>query len=115
MRFIEIMGGRVLTIGKLKSRRTGFPMTFVLSMGKVLKDEQFRREVRVGKYYIDFGNDVCWGIEIDGKKWHMDVVADFERESYLYQRGWRIKRIDAVKLWNQPDQVQREILQFLYA
>jgi len=83
-------------------------------MGKAFRDERFKREVRVGKYYLDFGNDIFWGIEVDGEKWHMDVIAEFERESYIYQRGWRILRIKAIRLWNDPARVQREVLQFLY-
>lgn len=114
LRFIEIMGGRVFRLKYVRHPRTKFPIAYIASMGKVLRDEKFKREVRVGKYFLDFGNDVFCAIEIDGRNWHMDVVAEFERDSYIYQRGWRIKHIDAIKLWNQPDQVQREILKFLY-
>lgn len=108
------MGGRVIRFEFIKHRKTHFPLAFVISMGKVFKAEQFKREVRVGKYYIDFGNDICWGIEVDGKQWHRDVVKEFDRDSFFYTRGWRIKHIPAVQLWNQPDLVQREVLQFLY-
>lgn len=114
MRFIEIMGGKVFRIEKIRHRSTKFPMTIVLSMGSVLKDECFQREVRVGKYFIDFGNDVLYGFEIDGRQWHRDVVKEFEREIYFHDRGWRVKHIDAVKLYNAPDQVQREVLAYLY-
>ncbi len=114
MRFIEIMGGRVMRFEKIRSRKTGFPLSIVISMGRFLKDERFKREVRAGKYFVDFGNDILYAFEIDGKYWHMDVVAQFERDSYLYQRGWRIMRIEAVRIYNNPDAVKREVLKFLY-
>jgi very-short-patch-repair endonuclease len=83
-------------------------------MGKILSGENFKREVRVGRYFLDFGNDVFWGIEIDGRKFHLDIVAEFDRDSYLYERGWRIKHIDAIKVFNEPDVVMRDVLQFFY-
>lgn len=115
LKLIEIMGGKFLKINKLKHPKTHFPFAIVLSMGKVLETEKFKREVRIGKYFVDFGNDIAWAIEVDGKNFHRDVVAEFDRDSYIYQRGWRIWHIDAVRLWNSPDLVQREVLKFLYA
>lgn len=113
-RFVEIMGGRCLTIGWLRSRGTGFPVTLVVSLGSILRAEHYHREVRVGKYFIDFGNDVGRGLEIDGREYHTDVVAAFDRDSYLYQHNWIVKHIPAHKLWNDADSVQREVLEFLY-
>lgn len=112
-RFVRLMGGRVLTFRHIRSTKTGFPLTFVLGLGRSLRAQQFRREVRVGKYYVDFANDIGWCIEIDGSEWHRDVVAEFERESYLYQRGCRILRIKAPRLWNDSAGVQRDVLKFL--
>ena len=114
LRFIEIMGGKVVRFKKIKSRKSGFCLAIIYSLGAPLNDERFKREKRVGRYFVDFGNDICIGIEIDGKQWHRDVVKEFERDSYFYQLGWRIKRIDAIRVFNSPDKVQREVLQFLY-
>jgi len=114
LRLIEIMGGKYWKIEWLKHPRTKFRFAIVLSLGKFLRDEKFGREVRVGKYYIDFGNDVLMGIEVDGAEYHRDVVAAFDRDSYLYQRNWRVMHIMAVRLWNEPAVVQREVLKFLH-
>jgi very-short-patch-repair endonuclease len=114
LKLIEIMGGKVFRISWLKHPKTKHKFALVISIGKPLKTEKFKREVRIGKYFVDFGNDVCWAIEVDGKNFHRDVVAEFDRDSYIYSRGWRMWHIDAARLWNQPDIVQREVLRFLY-
>lgn len=108
------MGGKVLTIGWLRHPKTKFKFAIVLSLGKFLKDEKYKREVRCGRYFIDFGNDVLRGIEVDGAEYHTDIVAAFDRDSYLYQRSWKVMHIMAVRLWSEPAVVQREVLQFLY-
>ena len=114
VRLVEIMGGRMLKIKFIKHYETKRPLTIILSLGKALESERFGREVRAGRYYIDFGNDLAMGLEVDGAAYHRDVVAQFERDSYLYQRGWRIIHIPAIKLWNDPLAVQQQILSFVY-
>lgn len=114
LRFIELMGGKVLTFKCLKSTKTGFPLALVLSLGKTLRGEGFKREVRVGRYYADFANDVGWVIEIDGKAFHRDIVYEQQRDDYFKLFDWRVLRIDAAKLWNSGQKVQRNVLKFLY-
>lgn len=114
VRLIEIMGGKYFTIKALRHRKTKFPLTIVVSLGKILESERFAREVRVGRYFVDFGNDLAMALEVDGKAYHRDIVREFERDSYLYQRGWRVVHIPAIKLWNDPLAVQHEILRFVY-
>lgn len=114
LKFVDIMGGKSFAIDFIKHPKTKFPLAFVWSLGKHLNDENFKREVRVGKYYIDFGNDIGIGLEIDGHHWHRDVVAEFDRDSYLYQRNWRVIHIPAVRLYNEPGKVQSEVLSFLF-
>jgi len=108
------MGGKVTTIKQIKRPATKFPLAIVWSLGPALKTEMFEREVQAGKYWLDFGNDIFWGFEIDGREWHRDIVAEFDRDSYLYQRGWRIMHIEAGNLWRSPDRVKLQVLQFLY-
>src|SRR5579884_2187911 len=93
LKFIDIMGGTYTTIGWIKRPATKFPFAIVWDLGPYLKPENFEREKHAGRYFIDFGNDILWGFEIDGQAYHRDVVAEFERDSYLYQRGWRIMHI----------------------
>lgn len=115
VRFIEIMGGRFYTINWLRHYKTKRPFVIMLSLGRVLNDEKFRREVRTGRYWADFANDVGWTIEVDSVAWHKDIVAEFDRESYLYQRGYRTLHIEAGSLWRDPSKVQRRVLHFIYA
>jgi very-short-patch-repair endonuclease len=107
------MGGKVWQSKHIKWPG-GFPLALVLSRGKILKEEKFKREVRAGRYWIDLANEIYVGLEVDGEKWHRDVVAQFDRDSYLYMRGWRIHHISAIRLWLEPNKVQQEVLSFLY-
>lgn len=116
-RFVELMGGRVFTSKRWRSKRTGFPVSVVWSLGKTLEGEQFRREVRFGRYFVDFANDVGRIIEIDGQDYHMDVVADMDREIYIkgVASEARFLRIPAWRLGQDPDRVQRDVMKFIYS
>lgn len=113
IRFIRLMGGKVVTVGFFKHLKTGFPLAVVLTMGKTLRQEQVRREVRVGGKYVDFGNDINRGIEVDGKAYHTDIIAQVERDEYFNKHGWLVLHIPAIEVFNQPDKVQRKVLNFL--
>lgn len=113
LRFVVLMGGKVLKIKRLRDPRTGFCFALIWRRPRIFKHEFVQREVRVGPYFIDFGNDIGRGIEIDGQDYHRDIVAEFERDSYLYQRDWHLLHIQAYLLWQQPDRVQREVVGFL--
>lgn len=110
------MGGHVLRLNKIKHWRSGFPLTIYWRMGKVLRREKFKREVRIGKYFVDFCNDLGWIIEIDGHDYHMDILADLTREGYIRERGFEHwMRIPAHRLWRDPSRVQQDLLKFLSA
>lgn len=116
--FIRIMGGRVITFERLKHPQTHFPAVIVLSMGRVLRRNLVNREVRVGKHWVDFGAVTPYykrGIEIDGEQYHNDIVAQIERDEYFANYGWSVLHIKAVEVRNQPDKVQRLVLDFLSA
>lgn len=90
-------------------------MAIVLSMG-YLKRELLHREVREGRFYLDFATrDAAYrkAIEIDGSQWHMDVLKDQERDEYLRARGWEIKRIPARRVFREPRVVYVEVCRFL--
>lgn len=115
VRFVEIMGGKFFTVSWLRHWQTKRPLTIIYSLGKVLESERFGREVFCGgRFWVDFANDIYMGIDVDGAAYHTDVVRQFERDSHLYQRGYRIIHIPAVKLWNDPGFVQRQVLAFVY-
>jgi len=113
VKFIRIMGGRAISVPFFKHPKTGFSYTYIISMGKILNSELIKREVRVGKYWVDFGNDIKRGIEIDGQKYHNDIVAQQERDDYFAGFDWRVLHIRAADLWRQPDNVQRDVIAFL--
>lgn len=113
MRLVELMGGKVFRIKHVRHYRTKFPLAFIYKQAPVFKAEQIHREYRVGKYFIDYANDIGRGVEVQGADYHRDVVKEFDRESYLYQRGWRILYIEATELYRQPDKVQQRVLAFL--
>lgn len=116
IRFIEIMGGRVIVFDWICNPRTNFKLAAVITLGKILKRERIEREVRVGKCFVDFGTTNKYykrGIEIDGRNWHMDIVKEQERDDYFGQYGWQLLHIQATDLWQCPDSVQRRVLKFL--
>lgn len=123
LRLIELMGGRVFKVKWLRQPRTGFCLAIVLNMGKLFNKERVRREVGYGRYWVDFANDLNRIIEVDGNAYHMDVVADFDREIAIKEmcrklpnpaaREARILRIKADELWRNPNKVQQKVLGFL--
>lgn len=88
-------------------------MAFVVSRGKLLRQEHVGREVRAGKCYIDFANDLHRGIEIQSRKWHNDVIKDAQRFEYLRDRGWRILYIEAIDIFRNPYTVRERVTRFL--
>lgn len=128
LRFIHIMGGRYITVPFVRRPSTRRPLAIVFSLGRALHDERFGREIQAGRFWIDFGNDIYWGIEVDGERYHRDIVREQDREEYLtgfctkrcqkvcYKHsndGWRVKHINAIRLWAEPANVQAEVLKFL--
>lgn len=113
-RFVRIMGGKVLTFDNIKSTKTGFPLTYVRSLGKWLKERGYEREVRVGSKFTDFGSFAQQrGIEIDGRNFHRDIVKEQERDDYFEDYGWILLHIQAADLWQSPDRVQRDVIKFI--
>lgn len=115
VRFIQLMGGKVTQIGFVRPFKNRDPLTIVWTLGHWLRGEKFKREVRIGKYYVDFANDIGRVIEVDGAQWHMDVLADMDREIYIRARfqDCRIHRIKAYHVFNNSGKVQVEALQFI--
>lgn len=107
---MEILGGKALTVHAVRDKKTGLPLTIILSRGPVLRREHFRR---TGDRLILFSNDIKWALAVQGREYERDVVAAYERDEKLREAGWRIKYIKADWLWNKPDLVKRDVLQFL--
>lgn len=116
LRFIELFGGKVWRSQHIFSRSTKFPMAVIYKKPNFFKSENLKREVRIGKYYVDFGVRTPYykrAIEIDGQPYHMDVVAEQDRDIYTYARGWKTLRIRAYRLYNDSSKVQDEVIRFL--
>lgn len=115
---MRLMGARVLTLELIKFN-SNFPASIVISRGKILRKANMRRDVRYGRYYVDFANDLNWVIEVDGAAYHVDVVADFDREVYIKNFlsrspfGMRLLRVPAYRIINNPAQVRADVLKFL--
>ena len=114
VKFARAMHGQVLIVPFVKSRRTGFSLA-IIWRGKILKRELVYREVRSGRYWIDYGVITPFykkGIELHSKQWHGDIVADQERDDYLKAHGWQMRYVTAKHL-REPKRVYAEILRFL--
>ncbi len=113
VRLLRVMGGRVLTLPFWRHPKTKFPAIMVISMGQVFKRERIRREIRVGSKFIDFGNDIKRGIEVDGYEYHGDIVKQVERDEYFANYNWSVLHIDARDLWRDPRGVRKRVVKFL--
>lgn len=114
--FIRLMGGKAIVIDHVKNPFTKFPLTFVTSMGDELEREYVQREVRVGAMYIDFGVQTPYykkGIEIDGKNFHRDIIAEQRRDKYVRDFGWDLLHIQADVLRREPKRVHDLVLDWL--
>lgn len=105
-----------MTINYIKNRRTGFPLTIVFSLGRVLKKEMVLREVRVGGCFVDFATVTPYykkGIEVDGASYHRDVLKEQARDRYLAGYGMSILHVDAASIYRNPRAVQQRVLEWL--
>lgn len=109
---VRILGGVAITFPFLRDPRTDFPAAIVWR-GRFLKAELVRREVRVGRYYIDFGNDIRRGVEVMSDEWHKDIVAEDERREYIEKYGWQLLYIWASDIRDRPNIVRDRVRIFL--
>jgi very-short-patch-repair endonuclease len=116
------MGGKVVRIRPIRDLRTHFPAAIVVSMGPIFRAEKIRREVRFGAHFVDFANDINRIIEVDGAQWHMDVVADFDREIRIKEhtrkyavpgQEARFLRLKAYQIINNPATTRARVRKFL--
>ncbi len=111
--FVRLFGGWVIVVPFIRDPRTKFPMAFFLWLGTYLRSENIRREVPVGSKWVDFGNDLKRGIEIDGGRFHRDIVREQERTEYLAKRGWTLLRIPGTEIRRYPQKVADRVVDFL--
>lgn len=111
IRLEQILGATTITFGRFRDKQTGYPLSFVLTPGLLLKSEKFRRTVLDDRGVL--ANDVKLAIAIQGPEYEHDVVYAYERDQYLAEQGWTIKLIPRSWLYNDPAKVRRTISQFI--
>lgn len=110
LEFARIMGCAILPLPFTYQRKTGKPAVLIVMRG-VMRRENVEREVLARGYFIDFGNDIRRGIEIDGP--HHNVIDDAIRDEHLAKGGWQILHIPASQLYTEPERVRRAATIFL--
>lgn len=110
--FAKIMRCWVIPIPFLRHPETGQWAVFIVMRG-VMRREHMQREVSARGYFMDFGNDIKRGIEVDGEPFHKDIVKDYERDQHLAKDGWIIFRVPGDRLRRSPSRVRREVTEFL--
>ena len=90
---------------------SGCQLVVWYDLGKTLKQWHMEREFKVGRHFVDFGNGQK-ALEVDGRLWHMNVIADAERDTYLKARGVDVLHIKAEELKN-PFRVRAKVIKFL--
>lgn len=113
VRFMRLMGCWVITTSHIRHWHTDFPLRLLVIPGGLYRRERLRREVRVGKHYVDFGNDIQRAIEVDGEQYHRDVIYETARDSYLHEHGWLVLHVPAFMLYKNPKKVCDKAEQFL--
>lgn len=107
------MGGKVMVLDLVKEPIHGYPLCIVLSLGDLLKREKFKREVRVGAFFIDFGNDILRGIEVDWRPFHGDIVREQSRDQYCSEYGWMLLHVTGNDLYTRPEYVRSRVQRFI--
>lgn len=110
-RLINVLGGTTLTLGWLRDKATGHQFTLILSRGKLLRSERFRRAALTPGGIL--ANDIKWAIAVQGPEYEHDVVAAYEQDEKLAAAGWRLWYVRAADVWQNPGRVKKDVLQFL--
>lgn len=111
IRLEQILGGTTITFGRFRDKVTGYPLSFVISRGHILRSERFRRSVLDDQGVL--ANDVKMALAIRGPEYEHDVVHAYERDEYFKEQGWTLKWIPRSLLYTNPDQVRTIVNQFI--
>lgn len=74
-----------------------------------------KREYPVAGYYVDVVTTRFHrvAIEVDGKKYHTDIIGDDERMQRIEAKGWSPLRIEAREILFRPRKTKRDTLKFI--
>ena len=111
--FISIMDGWTIRLTWLRTL-SGCQFVVLYDLGKTLKSHNIERELRaMSGIYLDFGSRINKkAIAIDGARWHMDLVAEAERDERLKAHGFKVLHIRANELKN-SFRVRAKVMKFL--
>jgi very-short-patch-repair endonuclease len=111
IRLEQILGGTTITFGRFRDKQTGYPLSFVMTRGRLLRSERFRRAVLDDKGVL--ANDVRMAIGIRGPEYEHDVLNAMERDEWLAEQGWTLRWIPRSWLYTNPDKVRAIVHQFI--
>lgn len=119
VRFVRMMGGRVTTLPFIRHAETSRPLAVVWTLGRVLRAHKFKHRVVVGvsggETILSFGNDIHWGIELDGLRYHNDILVKQDLDEFFSMAGWRVLHITTTKMQVNPAKIRDEVFRFLSA
>jgi very-short-patch-repair endonuclease len=105
--FVRLMGGVAVNVPVLNR-------AIILSLGPALRQHHFKHRVHVdGRDFVAFGNDIKWGIELDGLRYGIDKSMRAERDRFFEFYGWRVMHIPSTKVVHSPARVRADVLAFL--
>lgn len=112
VRLLTILGGSVLTIGKIK--KNGRPMSIVFTHGKLLRSENFKR-VAIDNQSVLYMNDIHNAIMIQMDSYKQDIVKEQELEDKFIESGIRVRYIPQRWLESNPKLALQSIQSFIYS
>lgn len=89
VRLLHILGGSTVTLGFLRDRETSLPVTLIVSRGRLLRREGFKRRVMVAGQMLSFANARGLAITLL-QGYENDVLAYMEQSEQLAEAGWRV-------------------------
>lgn len=111
VRLLHILGATTLTLGFVRHKNTNFPLTIILSRGRLLRREHFK--AISNNSTILLANDIRWAIALQGRNYENDVVSAYEYDEKLKEMGWVVRYIPERWLWQNPFKVRAEVTRFL--
>lgn len=111
VRLLEVLGGTTLTIGAIQ--RGGRTCTLILSKGRLLRSERFRR-VAADSRMVLWMNDVGQILAVQGRDYEHDIVKYFEADEALKQQGFRVQWLPELWLEKMPTRALRAVQNFVY-
>lgn len=109
VRLLHALGGTTVTVGWLRDTETRVPVTLVVSRGRLLRREGFKRHVPVGSAVLTFANKHGLAIALRGTTYEHDILTFMEQDEHLQSLGWRVCYVPTTLLGNSHE-VRKTVL-----